>query len=277
MNTLVCEICGSRAGIICTDCEDACFCEGSCRAKGERIHNLVCTELEKWGYATPRPDEQSYIAISLPVDGTGPEFYWSKGRYKVQTNETTRVVEKIDLLSVNGDEVMSGNVEITHNLATKKKLPHPFTFSMRDRRGIDGSTVNLSILEMTRGDQRGLWAGPAVLHRNKEHISLSDLTYFATFLDTFKDEAGLLKHALRVDGLRDVEMTRPGIFNEVKESARSRKEMARARKEMARVEKEARDLAAAAEAAADAAWESGYRDYDDDGEDSDATIEDEGK
>ncbi|KAH9214304.1 hypothetical protein DL95DRAFT_504214 [Leptodontidium sp. 2 PMI_412] len=222
-NSLACALCDSKDAVLCI-CKEAAFCEPGCRAKCLRVHNLLCVEMNRWGFATPRPDDKSYIGIYFPVDGTGPELYWSKNRFKIQKNETTGLVEEIDLLSVDDDEVTSGEVQINCNVATKNELPVPLILSVRDARGCDGSQVNLSILEMTRGDQRGVWAGPAILFCQNEHISIADLTYFSSFLKTFRDKAGSLKHALRVGELAHVQLERPGLFAEVKEMAKIRKE-----------------------------------------------------
>ena len=77
---------------------------------------------------------------------------------------------------------------------------------------------------MTQGDQRGLWAGPAVLHRWQDHISTADLTYFATFLKSAKDKTGSLKHALQVNDLEHVQKTRPELFRAVTEKIAAGKE-----------------------------------------------------
>ncbi|KAK0111658.1 hypothetical protein ONS95_002003 [Cadophora gregata] len=216
MSSMPCALCDSKEATLCPTCEDAAFCTKHCQAEGEWIHKFLCAIKDEWGRSNPRPNEDSYIAIYFPVDGTGPEFYWSNHRLKVQKNELTGTLERSDLLSVDSDEVNSGNIEITHNLVTKNKLPYPLTFTLRDCRGVDGSTVNLSILEMTQGDQRGLWAGPAVLYRFKDHISIADLTYFATCLKTFKDPAGSLNHAFQLNKLENVEKSRPELFAAVK-------------------------------------------------------------
>ncbi|KAH7386478.1 hypothetical protein BKA64DRAFT_759175 [Cadophora sp. MPI-SDFR-AT-0126] len=223
-NTMPCAVCDSKEAQICATCEDAAFCTKDCQAKGERIHKLLCAIKEEWGDSNPRPDEDSYIALYFPVDGTGPQFYWSNHRLKVQTNDTTGVIEKVDLLSIDNDEVTSGDIEITHNFSTRNKLPHPLTFTVRDCRGTDGSTANLSILELTQGDQCGFWAGPAVLYRWQDHISNADLTYFAAFLKTYKDTAGSLKHALRANELEHVEDSRPELFNTIKENIAAAKD-----------------------------------------------------
>ncbi|PVH77785.1 hypothetical protein DL98DRAFT_534545 [Cadophora sp. DSE1049] len=228
MNSDTCALCDNKEAKLCSTCEDTAFCAEGCQAEGERIHKILCAAKGEWRRSTPRPDEDSFIAIYFPVDGTGPEFYWSNHRLMVQTNETTGLVEKSDLLSIDNDEVTSRDTEITHNLATKNKLSNPLTITVRDYRGGDGSTVNLSILEMTQGDQRGLWAGPAVLYRWQDHISNTDLAYFAAFLKTAKDTAGSLKHALRINELDHVEKTRPELFKVVKEKIAAGKEARKA-------------------------------------------------
>ncbi|KAH7317864.1 hypothetical protein BKA65DRAFT_570398 [Rhexocercosporidium sp. MPI-PUGE-AT-0058] len=223
LNKLTCALCDSEDAVPCT-CKSAAFCQASCEAECKRVHNLLCEKLNRWGWETPRPAEDCFIGIYYPVDGTEPELYWSRGRLKVQKSETTGMLEEIDLLSVDEDEVISGDVEINCNVATKSAIPVPLNFVVRDTRGIDGSQVNLSILETTRGDQRGLWAGPAVLFCHNEHVSLADLTYFTNFIKMFRDKEGSLKHALRVGQLSHVEITRPDLFNAVKEMAGIRKE-----------------------------------------------------
>ncbi|CZT53353.1 uncharacterized protein RSE6_14850 [Rhynchosporium secalis] len=224
MEPLTCALCDSEDAVLCTLCKDTAFCARGCNVTGERIHKLLCPEIERWGQSTARPTEDSYIGILFPENGTSPEFYWSQGRYKLHTNEITGLVERIDLLSVNGKEVTSGDIEIACNLATKNEIPIPFIFSMRDRRVSDGSSVNLSILEMTRGDQRGVWAGPAVIYCRNEHVCLADLTFFTTFLEFYRDKAGSLKHAIRVGELSHVESGRPQLFNEVRQFAQVRKQ-----------------------------------------------------
>jgi len=215
--SMPCALCDSKEALMCSTCEEAAFCIKDCQAEGERIHKILCRIKEQYVHSNPQPNDSSYLALYFPIDGTGPEFYWSNHRLKVHTNEATGQIAKMDLLSVDGEEVTSGNIDITHNLATKNRLAKPLTFTLRDCRGTDGSKANLSILEMTQGDQRGLWAGPAVLYRWQDHISTADLTYFATFLKTAKDKACSLKHALRVNELEDVEKSRPDLFTAVKE------------------------------------------------------------
>jgi hypothetical protein len=84
MATLQCVMCDTSTNIICVVCKSANYCSTKCQDIDRPLHNLLCTKLEAFKAANPRPgdDELSTytLGILFPESEDNPELIWVKSQ-----------------------------------------------------------------------------------------------------------------------------------------------------------------------------------------------------
>ncbi|KAH7386477.1 hypothetical protein BKA64DRAFT_646032 [Cadophora sp. MPI-SDFR-AT-0126] len=228
MATPYCCVCGKPSTKQCSTCSSADYCSSRCESRDLPSHQLLCRDFLDFTSSNPKPSTNCVLALYFPslpflTRGRAPDFIWFDGKNKVTRNPTTGTITYTNCLS-DGSHVdpEAKGFEIFANYVKRFPLRHTVILHMRHAFRFDGSRVNVSLLETTKGELSTPWGGPLVVYcrnglsmdsdRVDRDFTLSD---FRTFLDFCKGYGAGPGSMLKENMLFELEVTNANLFRSV--------------------------------------------------------------
>ncbi|CAE6470254.1 unnamed protein product [Rhizoctonia solani] len=190
-----CETCGQQAYHWCTGCQNAWYCSAAHQQQDWARH---CRECIPQGASTspvsyvPRMDSRishmdaTVKALLLPWNAGRARIICLNvpGRVDASNNATTWSIPLTEYL---GENTAFSSREITRNVGGEP-LRYPLRVFFRDNFLRDGSPLNHSVSEITRGKARHDWAGNIVIlkwsgvrRQGYQNMTLGDLPVIAAW------------------------------------------------------------------------------------------------
>ncbi|KAK0111867.1 hypothetical protein ONS96_001135 [Cadophora gregata f. sp. sojae] len=209
----------------CSHCHSADYCSGRCENNDLPSHQVLCGEITDFISSHPKPSAKCVLALYFPIlplqqKGCTPEFIWFDGKNKVANDQVTGAISYVDCLADDDHKNPNGKgFEIFANYVKKFDFEHTVILYMRHAFRFDGSRVNLSLVETTKGQLSSPWGGPLVVYcrrglsmdsnRVDREITLSDFRTFLDFCKVYGEGSGSM---LKENMLLELEITNAKLF-----------------------------------------------------------------
>lgn len=208
---LQCSMCNRDGTKVCSGCQSSRYCSTECREADWSNHKLLCGSFKD--FATP-PEKDMKRAILFPAELQTPKFIW------VHCNRVVDGFEKVDLQALLGEEDTDFSRQLVQtNVVRTRDLKHSIEVVARDEFLKDGSTVNKSIMEATKGLMAYDWRGPVLAFGKKgfgpdppyyDNLDMTDFRDVADYFSSYGDETVLKKARQRSGKVKGVRIACEG-------------------------------------------------------------------
>ncbi|KAG4411998.1 hypothetical protein IFR04_014865 [Cadophora malorum] len=164
-----CCVCGKPSTKQCSTCRSADYCSPRCESNDLDSHRLLCRAFLNFTSAYPKPATNCVLALYFPIlpfqtRGRAPVFIWFDGTNKVNKDRASGTITRVNCLADEKNNNPSAEgFEIFANYVKKFQFGHTIILQMRSAFRFDGSRVNLSLIETTKGKLSEPWGGPLVV------------------------------------------------------------------------------------------------------------------
>ncbi|KAG4432085.1 hypothetical protein IFR05_012439 [Cadophora sp. M221] len=215
----------------CSTCKYADYCSRRCEGNDLASHKLLYNSIVEFKVASPRPSNKCFLALYFQIlllhtKGRAPEFIWFDGKNKVTKDEATGAIEYAVCLAnhTNANPKAKG-IDIFFNYVNKSELGHTIVRHIRHAFRFDGSRMNLSLLETTKGNLGRPWGGPLVVYSRhglnveasgvNRDITLSDFRTFLDFCTAYGSDSSGPGEMLKENMMFGLETTNPDLFSSI--------------------------------------------------------------
>ena len=169
--TSTCTICDSPNTKSCARCHSARYCSPECQQTDWSSHSLLCSQ---YSAHTDRPDPSYKRAILFPPNEVKPKFIWVQCTTE-ENDEVPGFTYEFEMGQVR--EHLGGNLgqyrafpeykPIQRNALRDRNLPNTLEVICRETFGIDGSSVNRSVIKATGVQPGHVWRGPILAMKKR--------------------------------------------------------------------------------------------------------------
>lgn len=186
-----CSMCNKTTSQRCKNCSCSLYCSSECQKTDWPVHKILCSQFKD--FSAP-PNELSRRGIFFPEGEKRPKFVWANCPW-VEENEGDPGYEDDDSKKYIGDS-FTGRVFVQINKIRARKLLNTVVVIHREAGMIDGSGINHSVIEATKGVAPYPWPGPILVLKFRGlifegsygHMDMTDFRDIIDFFCSYGDE-----------------------------------------------------------------------------------------
>ena len=191
-----CTMCNLPGMTTCSGCRSCRYCSVECRDRDWPTHKLLCHSFKD--FLTPPLSKARKVsfkrAVLFHADAVRPQFVWLKCTWNSRGYDDDHAGGLLG-----DDHAMEARSLVQKNLVREKELDHSIDIVHRDAFGIDGSSINQSILAATQDKMAYHWAGNIVAVRREGlgrdprdvgNMSMEDFRHAVDFFLTYTGTQG---------------------------------------------------------------------------------------
>lgn len=206
-----CSICDKVTSRHCKNCSCSLYCSNKCQKTDWPQHKMLCDQFKNF---STRPNKSARRAIFFPEKEKNAKFIWVTCVWRSGEHGDPGF-EDVDVKGYIGDDL--GRTIFQRNLLRSRDLDNTIQLIYRDAFLKDGSGVNRSIIEVTKGLMSRSWRGPVLVFK-KEGLGMDPDNYgdmdtvdFRDAIDFFSSVGDLNLGDMRLDDVKHSEKAPDGV------------------------------------------------------------------